>query len=208
MRRALVAAAAAVLVLSGCAASSSPSTFGLPGQADVDVDTPQLRLLKKQAGVERCAPGDAEAVADGLPDITLPCLGGGPDVTLSTLRGPLVVNLWASWCGPCRKEMPVLQRFHEQYADRVALVGVDFEDPQTDAAFALVQKSGVTYPLLADPQGVLQGAAPFPGRMGLPLFAFVGEDGTVELAAGGVESLDEMVGLVDEHLGTDLGAPR
>ena len=192
--------AAAVLVLGACGSGGVPG----PGAAKIDVDTPQLRQLKQGAGVEACRPGTGSAVDGGLPDVTLPCLGGGKDVSLSSLRGPLVVNLWASWCGPCRKEMPVLEQFHRLYGDRVGVVGVDFEDPQTVSAMTLVQKSRVTYPLLADPQGALAGRAPFPARMGLPLFAFVDANGKVELAAGGVDSVDQLVSLVDDHLGLSL----
>lgn len=192
--------AAAVLVLGACGSGGVPG----PGAAKIDVDTPQLRQLKQDAGVEACRPGTGSAVDGGLPDVTLPCLGGGKDVSLSSLRGPLVVNLWASWCGPCRKEMPVLEQFHRLYGDRVGVVGVDFEDPQTVSAMTLVQKSRVTYPLLADPQGALAGRAPFPARMGLPLFAFVDANGKVELAAGGVDSVDQLVSLVDDHLGLSL----
>ena len=192
--------ASTVLVLGGCQSDTVPA----PGPAKIDVDTPQLRKLKAQAGVEPCRPATGSAVEGGLPDVTLPCLGGGKDVSLAGLRGPLVVNLWASWCGPCRAEMPVLQEFHQRYADRVGVIGVDFQDPQTSAAMDLVRKSGVTYPLVADPQGELLGNGPFPARMGLPLFAFVDESGKVELAAGGVHSVDEMADLVREHLGVDL----
>lgn len=201
MRRTLAVGLASVALLAGGCASAEPPQ---PPRADIDVSTPELQRLKRQAGVEPCTPGSADPVPGGLPELTLPCLGGGPDVELSSLRGPMVINLWASWCGPCRTEMPVLQRFHERYGEQVSLVGVDFQDPQTEAALALVRDSGVTYPLLADPQGELPGASPFPGRLGLPLFAFVRPDGTVELEAGGVESVDELVALVDEHLGTDL----
>ena len=201
MKVALKAAlAAALLTLTACGSGSVPS----PGAAKIDVDTPQLRQLKQEAGVEACRPGTGAAVDGGLPDVTLPCLGGGKDVTLSGLRGPLVVNLWASWCGPCRQEMPVLEQFHRRYGDRVGVLGVDFEDPQTTSAMALVRKAGVTYPLLADPQGELLGRAPFPARMGLPLFAFVDADGKVEVAAGGVDSVEQMVSLVHDHLGVDL----
>jgi thiol-disulfide isomerase/thioredoxin len=200
MRRALLAAlAAAVLLLSGCTSDDN-----LPGEARIDVDTPALVQMKADAQVEDCEPGDAAPVEGGLPEVTLPCFGGGPEVELSSLRGPLVVNLFAATCGPCRKEMPVLQQFHDKYGDQVGVLGVDYNDRQTEPAMELVQKSGVTYPLLADPQSDLLGAAPFPNRVGLPLFAFVAADGTVELASGGVDSLEDLVALANAKLGTDL----
>ena len=198
-RVALAALVAALLVLAGCSSDGSA-----PGVAKIDVDTPRLAAMKKDAGVADCEPGSAAPVDGGLPEITLPCFGGGPDVDLSTLRGPLVVNLFASWCGPCRKEMPVLQEFHEKYGDQVGVLGVDYTDPQTEPAMELVQRSGVTYPLLADPDGDISAKSPFPVIRGLPLFAFVAADGTVQLASGGVDSLDEMVELANAKLGTDL----
>lgn len=200
MRRVLPAAlVAAVLVLSGCT-SDAP----LPGKAKVDVDTPRLVEMKKEAGVAPCAPGDASPGDGALPDVTLPCFGGGPDVDLSTLQGPLVVNLFQATCVPCRKEMPVIQEFHERYGDQVGVLGIDYLDVQTEPAMELVARSGVTYPLVADPGGDLSAQSPFPVIRGLPLFAFVGADGTVQLAAGGVDSLDEMVELANKNLGTDL----
>lgn len=202
MRRILpVALATAVLLLGACGSGDLPSP---PGEARIDVDTPALVKLKKQAGVQDCVPGDAAPVDGGLPEVTLPCFGGGPAVDLSSLRGPLVVNVFASYCGPCRTEMPVLQQFHERYGDRVGVLGIDYNDAQTVPAMELVRESHVTYPLLADPQSELQGASPFPNRVGLPLFAFVAADGTTTLAAGGVDSLHELVDLVNQHLGTDL----
>ena len=198
MRRALAGLAAGV-VLTGCTAEPPP-----PGEARIDVDTPQLRQAKADAGVADCRPGDGSPVEGGLPDVTLPCLGGGTAVDLGSLRGPLVVNLFASWCGPCREEMPVIERFHQQHGDRVAVLGIDYEDPQVPGAMALVRETGVTYPLLADPQARLQGAGPFPGRMGLPMFAFVDEAGRSTVVAEQVESVDELEGMVSEHLGVTL----
>lgn len=208
MTRPVVAAVVALLVVTGGAlvgCSADPQDPGLlAGPAQIDVDTPELRQLKADLGIEDCPTVEAEPVEDGMPDLTLPCLGGGRDVPISGLRGPLVVNIWASWCGPCRTEMPVLQEFHEKHGDRVGIVGVDYEDPQVTGAFDLVRDSGVTYPLLADPQSTLQGAGPFPGRMGLPIFAFVDKQGRATVVAGGVDSLGELVDLVDTHLGVEL----
>jgi len=191
----------AALLLAGC---SGGTTLPSPGPAQIDVDTTELRQMKADAGVEPCRPGDGDPVAGGLPAITLPCLGGGDDVDLSTLRGPMVVNLWASWCGPCREEMPVIQQFYEKHGDRVQVLGIDYEDRQVGGAMTLVEESGVTYPQLADPQSALQGAGPFPGLMALPMFVFVDEDGEATVVAEQVDSVDELEGLVDETLGIRL----
>jgi thiol-disulfide isomerase/thioredoxin len=117
----------------------------------------------------------------------------------------MVVNLWASTCGPCRHEMPILEDFHEQYGDRVQVIGIDYQDVQTEAAMELVRQTGATYPLLADPQSELSGAAPFPVLRGLPFLALVDAQGRVvhqEFTV--VESRRQLVGLVDRHLGTTL----
>lgn len=191
-------------VLTGC--SGSGPTPGLQaGAARVDVDTPELRTAKQAAGVHDCRPGSGTAVAGGLPELTLPCLGGGPAVELAALRGPLVVSLWASWCGPCRKEMPVLEAFAQHHGHRVAMLGIDYQDVQTGAAMSLIQQTGATYPMLADPQGDLDAASPFPALRGLPFLALVDENGEVvhqEFTVIGSEQ--ELVDLVNEHLGAEL----
>ncbi len=205
-RRPLAGLAAAVVLVAGLVAGCDSDDVPSPGAAKIDVDTPHLRQLKETAGIQACTPGSgsATAVEGGLPAVTLPCLGGGDAVPLASLRGPMVVNLWASWCGPCVKEMPALAAFYDRYGTRVPVVGVDYQDNQTDAALDLAKKSGVTYPLLADPQGDLQGKKPFPGRMTVPGLVFVAADGSATLVPGGVTSAAELVSLVREHLGVAL----
>jgi cytochrome c biogenesis protein CcmG, thiol:disulfide interchange protein DsbE len=82
-------------------------------------------------------------------------LGGGPAVfnaRLASLRGyPVVVNKWASWCGPCQTEFPAFQRVAVSYGRQVAFVGVDGKDASGSAA-SFLHKFPVTYPSYVDPQ--------------------------------------------------------
>lgn len=213
MSRVLAAAAGSVvllLVLAGCSNEPDAAQRSEPQavEAGVDVDTPRLRALKSDAGVERCEPGqpgDAEAgghTPDRMPDVVLPCLGGGPDVDLSSLRGPMVVNLWAQWCGPCRGELPYYQRLHERAGDRVRVLGIDYQDTQPQQALELVRDTGVTYPLLADPAAATR--APFRVR-GLPGLLFVDEHGSVvhqEYTV--IRSEHQLRELVETYLGVRL----
>lgn len=195
----------AVLLLAGGLSACSPEVVHVR-PPDVKVDTPALREVKARIGMDDCEPGSGTPVADGLPELTLPCLGGGPDVDLSSLRGPMIINLWQANCTPCRLEMPALESFHQQYADRVAVLGIDFNDVQPAAALKLAEDTSATYPSLADPGGELMAEDAFAiARRGLPAFVFVDADGAVvaELS-GGVESAAEVKDLVEEHFGITL----
>lgn len=96
----------------------------------------------------------------------------------------------------------MLQSFHERHGDRVGVLGIDYQDVQPVAALELVQDTGVTYPLLADPQSELDGAAPFPRLRGMPFLALVDEEGRV-VHREFVVLRDEqhLRDLVTEHLG-------
>ena len=84
-----------------------------PGKSPVRVDTPELRALKAKADIAPCPASSVgtEGSPGSLPDLTLPCLGGGRDVDLAGLRGPLLLNFWSQTCGPCQQESPLLEKF-------------------------------------------------------------------------------------------------
>lgn len=152
-----------------------------------------------------CSTAEGEPESKALPDLTLSGFDGAPDVDLGDLRGPAVINFWASWCGPCVKEMPLIQEFHASYGDEVAVLGIDFQDFQPDKARALVRESGVTYPLVTDQAGETNGEGGFPPLRALPYLAFVDADGTVaHVEATVIDSSAELVEMVDEHLGVQL----
>jgi thiol-disulfide isomerase/thioredoxin len=192
VRRALLAVLA-VLLLSGCRTEQAPSQA--PAVSNVDVDTPALRKLKQRIGVERCQPGDSRSE---LPQVTLSCLGGGPAVDLSKLRGPLVINLFAQWCGPCRAEMPYYQELHRKARGEVRVLGIDYLDTQPALALDLVRRTGVTYPLLADPSGVLRPDFKIRGLPGVVLVDADGKVADVEFRV--VRSYAELRSLVQREL--------
>ncbi len=86
------------------------------------------------------------------PDFTLEDLTG-QKVSLSSFRGkPVFLNFWASWCPPCRKEMPELQEFHQRYGEQIALVGINWGET-ADTVREFLARVGVTYLNLLDPRG-------------------------------------------------------
>ena len=86
-------------------------------------------------------------------DFTLKRLNGDGSLRLSSLRGKVVViNFWASWCEPCKREAPLFQAAFERYRNRVEFVGVDTMDYSGDAR-AFLARYGVKYPNVRDPNG-------------------------------------------------------
>lgn len=100
-------------------------------------------------------PGPAtEAAADSkgpAPDFTLPLRGSGKDLRLSRLRGQVVMlNFWASWCGPCRQEMPLLESIQKKYKPLgFTMVGVNVE-PDSAEAEKFLKQTPVTFPVAYD----------------------------------------------------------
>jgi thiol-disulfide isomerase/thioredoxin len=148
------------------------------GPGELDVGSHQLMTYKKHTGIPDCPRVRSSGVDGGMPAVTLPCLGGGRTVDVAGLRGPMIVNFWASWCGDCRKEMPALAAY-AAHQSQVKVVGVDFLDPQPGAALELAKSSEVGYPLVADTKGALDRAGPLPHIVGLPATVFLAADGKV-----------------------------
>jgi thiol-disulfide isomerase/thioredoxin len=203
VRPLLVGLAVVLLVATGC--DDKTDFVPGPGPSQVQVDTPELRELRATTGMADCTPGPG---GGALPKLTLPCLGGGTSVDLSTLRGPLVLSLWFAGCVPCRKEMPALEAFHERYGTQVPVIGIDFQDQYPGSALQEIKKRGVTYPSLADPGGDVTAYSEFAKIPGMPTMFFIDADGKIVYQeTGGVDSADEVADLVREHLGVDLTTP-
>ncbi|MEV1286043.1 TlpA disulfide reductase family protein [Micromonospora sp. NPDC049679] len=196
----LLAAGCTATDVSGDAASSrAPSPFvDCAGLTAAPASTPSARATP--AGTAR--PSDA-ARADALPKIELSCFTGGRGVPLGTIRGPIVINLWASWCPPCRAELPAFERLHQRTAGKLHVVGVDTKDTRA-AAQSTGEDLGLTFPTLFDPDERLRLAL---GRNGLPMTLFVDADGRVRHVYQSTPLDDAALGaLVERHLGVGATA--
>jgi peroxiredoxin len=122
------------------------------------------------------------------PDFTLPARDGG-NVRLSDLRGQVVmINFWATWCGPCRQEMPLLQQIQAKYEPLgFTLVGINVE-PDSAAAVTWLKQVSVSFPILFDQKNVV--AEQF-GVQGMPSSVFVDRAGNVRYVHRGYQPGDE-----------------
>jgi thiol-disulfide isomerase/thioredoxin len=118
--------------------------------------------------------------------------------TLPDADGRLVwINFWATWCPPCRTEMPMMQRLHERYGDRVLILGVDFGE-ERNAVDDFVSRYGITYPILLDP--TLENFYRWSPTFGLPKHYFVNADGVVVREIPGELPPSRMLETLDDLL--------
>ena len=111
------------------------------------------------------------------------------------LRGqPVVVNIWASWCAPCRTEMPLLQRAAETYAGQATILGVDSRD-NAGPADAFLEDVGVSYPNVFDATGDIRKAL---GLRGFPTTYFFDDTGAIVATVVGGISEARLAAQLDE----------
>ena len=140
------------------------------------------------------AEGGVAEIEEPFPGLAGEAVVGPPVDTAEQEWSVLVVNVWATWCEPCRREQPALQRVQARYEDRgVEFVGVDYRDDRA-AAERWVERFGVSYPSLYDPQGRTAATLGFPF---LPDTYLVDETGTMRYVVYGETSAEELSGLID-----------
>jgi cytochrome c biogenesis protein CcmG, thiol:disulfide interchange protein DsbE len=174
-----VALAIASLLLAGC----SQNTTALPNDGVV-VDCSSIQSVEssKQA-------------------VNLDCLDEGSVIDLSRVKGPVLMNVWGSWCGPCKDEMPIFVDFYSKHSESVGLIGISVEEADIQNARDFVQAYGMTWPNLYDADGATRATL----GMGVPITLFIDENGEIVYRKiGVVTTIEELENETRKYLGVDL----
>lgn len=158
--------------------------------------------LVAQAALDPCPTASGGTASADLPGDALPCLNGG-SVGLASLTGtPMVINVWGSWCPPCREELPWFAALHESAGDRLRVVGVDVMDTDAAALRTLIAV-GAHYPVVVDQDGRTRGSLGW--SSGTPVTLLVSSGGViVERIVGRAPDEATLRRLVEDDLGVQL----
>jgi thiol-disulfide isomerase/thioredoxin len=172
MRRTAAWIAGLLLVagsVAGCASSTSSAARAGTCLAPLTVSGPA------SPGSEVATYASYSSTTSKLPGTSFACLDGTGNVKLASVGRPMIVSMWATWCGPCRAEVPHIESFAEAAGNAVAVVGIDSSDSRS-AATSFVSDFKLTYPMVSDPAGMMQKAIP---PHALPTLLFVSADGHI-----------------------------
>lgn len=155
-----------------------PDKAGAPAE-ETDSQSPEAEAMQMRG---KPAPAFTLATLDGK------------KVSLSDYKGhPVLVNFWATWCGPCKVEMPWFEEFNKQYAGQgLVILGLaDDVDAGKDAIAKVAHKTGVTYPILLTDGKVQKSYAPT-GMDYLPMSFYVDRNGVISEETAGLGGKDEI----------------
>jgi peroxiredoxin len=178
-RRALPLIASVLAIVIGLLLIAGPAFLSSPPTA------PKSAL---QSGMQSGMPKEGQPI----PDFELPTLDGGRTVRLSALRGsPVVINFWATWCGPCKQEMPLLvEQYNWNKGKGLRVLAVDtLANDNLDDMKAFAQKFDMNFDVLVDKTDAIAGGWEV---MGLPTTFFVKPDGTVAKVHIGQLTADQL----------------
>lgn len=187
-RPAALAAVVLAAALAGCTAdqgSAAPSTTSAAST---------LQACPEQADTDA-------AGADVLPALSFDCPGGG-SLDLGRAPGePMVLNLWGSWCPPCREELPLMQQFADASAGQIRVMGLISKDGRPQAE-SFAADAGITFANAFDGEGDLMSEL---GLNALPVTYFLdAQGGLAHTQVGPIASVDELRALAAQHLGVQL----
>ena len=174
-----LALVAALLLLAGC----GQETSALPGNGIV-VGCSSIATIKT----------DNDAAL-------LKCLDGKSTVDVGQIKGPALINVWGSWCGPCKEEMLIFVDFYSKYMDKVSLIGISVEESNVQEARDFIKLYGMSWPNLNDADGSTREIL----GMGVPVTLFIDAQGKVAFRKiGVVTTIEELERDTQKYLGVQL----
>ena len=141
------------LLITGCTSSTKVNSPGFVAPCD------QIKLVES-----------AEK------SVLLPCLDGVGEINFHQLKGPLVINVWGSWCEGCKQEMPYFVELYQNSvfeSGQIQMLGVNVEEKSKEDAIEYIQKSGMSWPNLVDTSGVSKSIF----GPGVPVTWFIDKEG-------------------------------
>ena len=190
--------------------AAPPSTAATPSATVPQVSDDELAKLRGDAALRPCPAGTSAAGQDSvLAGVTAPCMASGAPVDLGTATAgkPLVINMWAVWCLPCRKELPIFDQFSQRAGDRLNVLAVHAREGGDNQVFVLkfLEEVGVHIPVVTDPKGTIAQAVGAPRIF--PSTILVRADGTVAKVLPQLfTSPEQLADVVRENLGVDVAA--
>ena len=169
------------LLISGC---TSPTKVSAPG---VVTSCDQIRLLES---------------ADK--SVLMGCLDGSGEINFHQLNGPLLINVWGSWCEGCKQEMPYFVELYQSplfVSRQIQMLGVNVEEKSKEDAIDYIQKSGMSWPNLEDAGGISKSIF----GPGVPVTWFIDENGkNIETKIGAYTNKKQLFNQVEKAFGVKL----
>ena len=158
------------LLITGCTSSTKVNSPGFVAPCD------QIKLVES-----------------AKKSVLLPCLDGVGEINFYQLKGPLVINVWGSWCEGCKQEMPYFVELYQSplfKSGQIQMLGVNVEEKSKEDAIEYIQKSGMSWPNLEDTSGLSKSIF----GPGVPVTWFINENGkTVAIKIGAYTSKKQLL---------------
>ena len=169
------------LLISACTSSTKVSTPGVLTSCD------QIRLLES---VDK--------------SVLMGCLDGSSEINFHQLKGPLLINVWGSWCEGCKQEMPYFVELYQSQLfknGQIQMLGINVEEKSKDDAINYIQKSGISWPNLEDSSGNSKSIF----GPGVPVTWFIDENGkNLETKIGAYRNKKQLFNQVERAFGVKL----
>ena len=169
------------LLISGCTSSTKVSAPGVVTSCD------QIRLLES-----------AEKSS------MMGCLDGSGEIDFHQVKGPMLINVWGSWCEGCKQEMPYFVELYQNpvfKSGEIQMLGVNVEEKSRQAAVTYIQKSGMSWPNLEDTSGISKSIF----GPGVPVTWFIDENGkNIETKIGAYTNKKQLFNQVEKAFGVKL----